>query len=91
MENNTIPLKRRTLREYLIDLRSQTGWEVTDGKNQNKRLIYAETELGAIKGSGLLRQCPSNELHVRRAHYADGLKNDIYKLVDVMRENGWKV
>lgn len=91
MENNSIVLKRRTLRDFLMDWRSQTGWEVTDGQDQNKRLIYAETEMGAIKGSGLLRDHPVHELHVRRAPYADGLKNDIYKLVEVMRENGWNV
>jgi hypothetical protein len=75
----------------LDDTFSQIAWKVHQKDGDIKRLIFAKTEAGAIRRSRLLKTIPKDQLVVERARYADGLKNDIYRLHDAMRANGWRV
>lgn len=70
---------------------SQTAWKVQHEEGHTKRLMYAESEEGAVLRSRLAKKYPREDLVVERATYADGLKNDVYQLRDVMRANGWNV
>lgn len=80
-----------SVKRWIKDFFSQKAWELNDQKGLNKRLIFAETEAGAIRKSRLLKIVPKEQLEVKRAPYGDGLKNEVYKLRDAMRENGWNV
>lgn len=86
-----MPERKGRLTGWIADLFSQKAWHLQDKNGRNKRLMFAETEAGAIRKSQLLKSVPAEELVVNRAPYADGLKNDIYRLRDAMRANGWNV
>lgn len=89
--NEGTVVERRTLKSCVLDMKSQRAWEVTDKDGKNKRLIFADSELGAVKRSNMRKDNPEKVFKVQRAEYADGLKYDVYTLVDVMRTNGWAV
>lgn len=79
------------LRMVMENQFSQIAWKVEHEEGHTKRLMYAGSQEGAVRRSRLAKKYPREELVVERATYADGLKNDVYQLRDVMRANGWNV
>lgn len=84
-------MQQTKIQTFLKNKFSQTAWHIQDEEEKNNVLLFGEDESYVLKRAGRLPQFKKKQLKVKRAEYADNLKNDIYTLRDVMAENGWRV